>query len=116
MTVSPALDAAIADLRIATRALLAELRDDEADAERWADIAHTVTRYLQMVEQAMTAGDAATARTGLNLLTTVNKGVADREASPRDAALGAKAFAVSRAAIEAAKCLRDDDVLCGTPR
>lgn len=113
MTISPQSSAALDRLIALTQDLLAEMAsaDDlypSAPGSGWSGAMETVQRHLALAVEGRAADDAALALRGANLLTTANKGVGDLETSPADRPISEKAFAVTRAAIDAAKHLRSD--------
>jgi len=108
LRLSPEADAAIAQVCAAARDLQAALRGADDAPGEWADIAQSLARYLAILEQGLAEAASAKAQQGLGLLTTMNRGVAEAERSAGNAGKGEKAFALSRAAIAAARLLREE--------
>jgi hypothetical protein len=70
--------------------------------------ADTIARYQEIMRNGALGGNAQEALRGANLLTTVNKGVSDRERGEDDPAITSQARALSAKAIQAARSLRRD--------
>ena len=70
--------------------------------------ANTIARYREIMRNGALDGNAQEALRGANLLTTVNKGVADREQEEDDPAITSQARALSVKAIQTARSLRHD--------
>jgi hypothetical protein len=73
-----------------------------------SESAETIDRYRKIMRNGALGGNAQEALRGANLLTTVNKGVSDRERGEDDPAITSQARALSAKAIHAAKSLRHD--------
>lgn len=65
--------------------------------------AEAVARYRKILRNGILSGNAQEALRGANLLTTVNKGVSDRERANDDPAITLHARALSSKALHAAK-------------
>ncbi|WP_133030883.1 hypothetical protein [Sphingomonas sp. PP-CE-1G-424] len=70
--------------------------------------ANTIARYREIMRNGALDGNAQEAFREANLLTTVNKGVADREREEDDPAITSQARALSAKAIHTARSLRHD--------
>ena len=111
MTVSETSRAALELLAASAGALLRDLEALEPGSDPDYGPLGAVTnlrRYLAILRKGRSDDDVSTALKGANLLTTVNKGVADSDLGEAGKALGAKAFAVARNASDAGRSLRAD--------
>lgn len=107
-TLSPPSHASLERLAASVRDLLAAIDRHPLAPDLHRDVGENVRRYLAILIGGWSTADVPATLRGANLLTTVDKGVADAATAGATPAIGEKAFAVTRAAIAAARQLRAD--------
>lgn len=113
MNVSDRTQASLDLLKASTDRLLAllhqeSLRHDDADQNGIGDAIGTITRYQRLLREGLAGNDVDLIRRSVNLLTTVNKGVADSVATAENELISEQAFQVFRAATATAANIRAD--------
>jgi hypothetical protein len=108
MTISPTSRAALERLYASASAFLRDLEAMEPESDGSRGAAGNVRRYLAILRKGWSDDDTLAALKGANLLTTINKGMADSGLDEAERTICENAFAVCKDASDAARSLRAD--------